>query len=177
MEVPMLRRIAYLLPLVAIACSHEKQDEPRAPAAAASRLQGAAEARLRGGGKWSFSLDDSPVAASATRDKCSTDVVPAACYARVREGAALEHIAFEVDAQGRLVWSSYGDDGTLLRRVPLDVVRAGADSVTVRTAAVDEGAQAPRIPAGTEMTIGVTAAGDVTMPHPAKGTLAFKPMR
>ena len=173
----MLNRFTFLVPLALFACAQDKADAPAASTTSASRPASVAETRLRAGGTWSFSLDDSPAVATKIREKCRADATPDACYAKIRAAAALESIRFEQDAKGQLVWLSYDDDGTLLRKVPLRVVSATNDSVVLTPSGPEEGKQEPRLPADAQITVGVRGDGSVTMSDPGKGLLAFRPQR
>jgi hypothetical protein len=180
----MIRRLSAVFAIAISACAQDRADRAEAPSTAtssaattsAAKPTSAAEATLRAGGRWSFSLDDSPAVAAKVRAQCSTEPSPDACYAKIRAAGALESVGFG-EENDQLVWTSYDEDGSVLRKVPLRIVRATADDVVVIPAGPEEGKQLPRIPADAQITVTVRADGVVTMSDVERGLLAFCPMK
>ncbi len=119
-----------------------------APAAAAATP---GLARMMRGGPYMFSLDESDVA-TMWRTRCAKegagDAAKAeACYSAVREDGAHEGLRFALDAQRRIVWTSFGrDDADPSREAiflegPLSVTTDGEHAVVATFAAVPHGTQ------------------------------------
>lgn len=172
-----MKKYVLSLTFLVAACAQDKSEplgQQPAPVVAPAR----AEATLRAGGTWSFSLDDSPTVAARFRETCKAEANADACYAKIRAVGARESIGFETDEKGQLFWISRDDEGALLHRLPVKIVQASNDVVVVTPAGADSapGEQAP-IPAGVQLTIEVTPEGNVVMSDPQKGRLYFKPKR
>jgi hypothetical protein len=137
---------------------------------------------LKAGGSFAFALDESAPAAFF-HQKCASDsngdaAAADACYAHVRDVSSHEGIRFAIDAQGHLVWTSYGlEDGkeAIYVEAPLAVTTEGDHVVVGTPAGAVHGLQVPsgQIPAGKTIRFEVVDARTVTMTDPQKGLLVF----
>jgi len=137
---------------------------------------------LKQGGPFVFALDESDPS-KLFHDQCNAqsggDSAKAdACYARVHEEGAHELIRFAVDADGRLVFTSYGvEEGeeVLFLEVPLAVTTDGDHAVVGRMVGTARGRQAGEGPVAPNKLVRfeVTDATTVAMVDPQKGRLIF----
>ncbi len=148
---------AFALPfmcLVAVAaCASQNPDAPGTPTAVSNEALTASSATspldlVRGGGSYLFSLDESAPAARF-HTQCATesggDTAKAdACYAHIREVGSQEGMRFGLDAEQRVVLTSFGrEDGkdAVYLEGPL-ALRADGDHAVVATfAAAPHGLQ------------------------------------
>lgn len=88
---------------------------------------GAAEARLRRGGTYRFSIEDSPEAFAAAKKR-----FPEATEEEIKLASAQELLRFSVSPEGDLVCTSLGDDGaTTYSTTTLAIVASTDDTVTL----------------------------------------------
>ena len=161
------------------ACASASPQDPQSTSTASATTAAAAPDLT---GRYAFALDESDVVAPL-RSKCASqsggDAAKAdACVAEVRAEAAKEGIAFEKDAQGRVVWVSYGEENgvaAVYHQVPVALTSDGAKNVTARTLAPATGLQATSrpIPEGTTLRIEVVDAKTIAMTDSQKGRLVF----
>jgi hypothetical protein len=104
----MHRSLAFVAPIALAACASAGEPASSPPPSALDTL--------RAGGSYGFVLDESDPAArfhvACTSEHPSDAAASGACYEAVRQAGAREGIRFSTDAQGRLVFTSYGvEDG------------------------------------------------------------------
>ena len=155
----MHKAISFLSASLFIACASQSTGPALATAAAAPLDV------LREGGSFAFSLDESPNRSAFFHEKCAAksngDKATAdACYAKVAAAGATEGIRFSTDAEGRLVWTSYGaEDGAeeIYLEAALHAVNQGEHGVRATVAAPMHGTMAATHapPVGKVMTIEV----------------------
>ena len=137
---------------------------------------------LRQGGTFMFSLDESD-AAAFWRERCGSesagDAAKAdACYAKVREAGSGEGMRFALDAEKRVVWTSFGhEDGkeVVFVEAPLNVSADGEHAVLSSFAAAPKGPQLKdeKDWASAKIRIELPDATTMVMKDPRKGKLVF----
>lgn len=157
--------------------------EPHAQVKAVESLSASGQAALavlRGGGDFTFSLDESDpgvrarasCAAQAGDDATKAD----ACYAAIRAQASEEGLRFAVDASGALVWTSRGKDNGVeitYLRAPIALASEEAGGLAFNWAASPEGASAAHAPADFVLHVQVPDANTVITTDAKKGRLVF----
>lgn len=133
-------------------------------------------------GTWGFVLEASDVVgpiheqcnAESGGDRARAD----ACFASIAAQAKKEKIRFAADANGRMVWRSFGvDDGKeeLFLEVPVDLASDGAGHVLAKVAGAAKGAQADRFQrAGVKaLRVEIVDERTIAMTDPKKGRLVY----
>jgi hypothetical protein len=171
----MTRSLAFLAPFVLAACA-SAAEPPSSPVASPIDT-------LRAGGTFGFVLAESDPG-KRLQAKCATDhpgdaAGAAACYDAVKVEADREGIRFSLDAQGRLVWTSYGaEDGKPVSYVegPLEPSLDKDGSINAKQLERPHGLQvdAKNFPVDAVLRFQVIDADTVVMPDPHKGKLVFR---
>jgi hypothetical protein len=130
-----------------------------------------------------LSLNESPYRAAFFHEKCATKsngdkAVADVCYAESAVTGAREGIRFSTDAEGRLVWTSYGaEDGAeeIYLEAALNAVNEGECGGRATVAAPRHGTMAATHapPIGKVMTIEVVDRSTVAMIEAEKGRLVY----
>jgi hypothetical protein len=168
------------------ACASQSPEPPTATGSAPETLAAPAHPTtlelLRQGGAFMFSLDESDPA-TMWHERCAREsggdaAKAAACYAHVREVGSHEGIRFSVDAEQRIVLTSFGqEDGkdAIYLEGPLTLAPDGDHAVIGNFATTPHGLQMegksgpPQKPVRIELTDGKT----MVMVDEAKGRLVF----
>ena len=173
----MHQAISFLSASLFIACASTSTGP--APATVASPLD-----VLREGGSFAFSLDESANRSAFFHEKCvaksnGDKAVADACYAEIAAAGAKEGIRFSTDAEGRLVWTSYGAEGgaeEIYLEAALNAVNDGERGVKATVAAPMHGTMAATHapPVGKVITIEVVDRSTVAMIESEKGRLVYR---
>lgn len=190
-----MNRIALrLLPFAALslvaACASQSPDAGSTPAPVGAQSSplavspGATSALeiLEAGGTFMFSLDESDpsarfheqCASESAGDKAKAD----ACYAHVRDEGSAEGMRFALDADHRVVWTSFGHDGgkeVVYIAAPMNVSPDGEHAVVASFAAAPKGPQlqGEKDWASARIRIELPDATTMVMNDPHKGKLVF----
>lgn len=193
----MNRTALRLLPFAALSlvglasgCASQSPDAGTAPAPVGAQSSplattpGATSALeiLEAGGTFMFSLDESDpsarfheqCASESAGDKAKAD----ACYAHVREEGSTEGMRFALDADHRVVWTSFGHDGgkeVVYIEAPMNVSSDGEHAVVASFAAAPKGPQlqGEKGWASARIRIELPDATTMVMNDPHKGKLVF----
>jgi hypothetical protein len=181
--------LAALLPAFALvaACASQSPDPPAASTGTSAEPLNASSATtpsvdlLRAGGSFLFSLDESDPAAM-WHERCGREsggdaAKAAACYAHIREVGSHEGMRFTLDAEQRVVLTSFGlEDGkdAIYMEGPLEVRPDGDRAVVATFAAPPHGLQIegnawPKKPVRLEFP----DASTLVMKDEVKGRLVF----
>jgi hypothetical protein len=185
---PTMNRIVLAAAVTLAACASQSPEATPGLSTSSSPLSATAGATsgrdlLERGGTYMFSLDESDPAARF-HAQCATenpgDTVKAdACYARVREEGSNEGMRFALDADHRVVWTSFGrKDGkeVVFVEAPLNVEPDGEHAVITSFAAAPKGPQLAGEAgwARARIRIELPDATTMVMNDPAKGKLVFR---
>jgi hypothetical protein len=187
----MIRPSIFTVPLLALltACASQSPDPPTSsPTGAGSdRLAESAGSTsaldtLRRGGSFMFSLDESAPSAMI-HEQCGKEsggdpAKAETCYARVREQGSHEGIRFALDAQQRIVLTSFGlEDGkeAIYLEGPMSLVADGDRAVVGNFAAAPHGLQMKGKSAGPDKPVRIELpdASTMVMIDQVKGRLVF----
>ena len=170
--------LSTLLAACASAPTNDAATGSTAPLVAATKAEPAPDLS----GTWAFALASSDVAAPL-RDRCAASsgndaVKTQACWEEVSAEAAKEKIRFTKDEAGKIVWTSFGSEGSkeiIFIEVPLEIAGDGPGHFLAKLAGTPKGKMAAQLVKASVnvMRIELVDARTIAMSDPKKGRLVY----
>lgn len=160
----------FVLSASALACSdaRESAQETTGPLVAAGAIEAQTATRLRQGGTFMFELERSPRVSALMKAKCA--LRGSSCYEDIKREAATEGVRISTNAEGQLVYTSFGE-GEVFLETPFRVVSQSGTEMQVE--AVGPAAKQ----ASGVITMDLSADGNLTIADPFKGRLSYAARR
>jgi hypothetical protein len=157
--------LSFVLSAMLVACADGPDGaEPSTAPLVAGSVEAETAARLHRGGTFMFELERSPRVAALMKAKCALRA--ASCYDDIKRDASTEGVRISTNAEGQLIYTSFGAGETYLE-TPFRVVSRHGTQLQVE--ATGPGAKA----ASGLITMDLPADGSLAIVDPIKGRLSY----